>query len=114
MNNTKGTTEMQTDPDVIEIFATPEVRKAFTALGESFKHAARVLGSVARAAADFAAATLSNMCALYRKAAKVQAALNEAPPKVRHLALHGKKYRTKKKNINRALRDYQRRHKNDT
>lgn len=45
------------------------------------------------------------------KAAEVKAALNEAPPRVRHLAEHGKKYRTRKKNINRALRDYRRRHR---
>ncbi len=70
--------------------------KAFTALYEACKQAAESLGKKVRAAA------------------KVRAALNEAPPKVRHLALHGKKYRAKKKNINRALRDYQRRDKNDT
>lgn len=71
-------------------YNSPDVTKAFTALGEACKQAAESLGK------------------------KVRAALNEAPPKVRHLALHGKKYRTQKKNINRALRDSQRRHKNDT
>lgn len=41
--------------------------------------------------------------------AEYKAALNEAPPRVRHLALHSKKHRTRKKNINRALREYRRR-----
>lgn len=38
-----------------------------------------------------------------------KAALNEAPPRVRHLALHSKKKRVRNKNINRALREYRRR-----
>lgn len=111
MSKTKDTTEMQTDPDVVEAFATPEVRKAFTALGEACKQAAMALGGVVRAAADCAATILSNVGALYSKAAKVQAALKEAPPRVRHLATNSKKYRTQKKNINRALREYERRRK---
>lgn len=111
MSKTKDTTEMQTDPDVVEAFATPEVRKAFTALDEACKQMAVTLGAIVRAAADYAAAILSNVGALYSKAKRVQAALKEAPPHVRHLACRGKKYRTQKKNINRALREYRRRHK---
>lgn len=111
MSKTKDTTEMQTDPDVFEAFATPEVRKAFTALGEACKKMAVTLGAIVRAAADYAATTLSNVGALYSKATRVQAALKEAPPRVRHLAEHSKKYRTAKKNTNRALREYRRRHK---
>lgn len=37
---------------------------------------------------------------------------DETSPRVRHLILHGKP-RTRKKNINRALREYKRRHKNE-
>lgn len=110
MNETKGTTEMQTDPDVAEIFAAPDVVKAFTALGEALKQAGEVFGRVIRAYADAIAAILHgvNFAGLL-KAAKMQNALKEAPPRVRHLAKHGKKYRTRKKNINRALRDYEKR-----
>lgn len=43
------------------------------------------------------------------KAIERRVVLNEAPPKVRHLAKHAKKARTRNKNINRALREYQRR-----
>ena len=39
-------------------------------------------------------------------------ALVGASPRVRHLALHGRKYRTRKKNLHRALREYERRRKN--
>jgi hypothetical protein len=94
-----------------EVKISPKTRKAFTALGEACKQAAMALGVVVRAAADCAAIILSNAGALYSKAAKVQAALKEAPPRVRHLAEHSKKYRTAKKNTNRALREYRRRHK---
>ncbi len=44
-----------------------------------------------------------------RKTAELKAAIAEAPPRVRHLAMHGKKYRTQKKNIARALREHRRR-----
>jgi hypothetical protein len=43
-----------------------------------------------------------------QNAAETQAALKAAPPRVRHLATHSKKRRTRKKNINRALREYRR------
>ena len=86
-----------------EVKINPDIAKAFTALGEACK----------RAAADCVAAIAGGMdIAQLLKAAEVQAALNEAPPRVRHLAEHGKKYRTRKKNINRALREYQRRSRN--
>lgn len=77
-------------------------------MGESLRDAAKSLGASCRAYADAVAAILHgvNFTQLL-KTAKVQAALKEAPPKVRHLAKHGKKYRTRKKNINRALRDYE-------
>lgn len=58
-----------------------------------------------RAILDFAAAALP----LQAAAKEMQAALNEAPPRVRYLAKHGKKHRTRKKNLNRALREYKRR-----
>lgn len=106
--------EMQIDPNVAEIFAAPDVAKAFTALGEACKRAAESLGKMVRAAADCVAAIARGMdIPALLKALEVQKALNEAPPRVRHLAQHGKKYRTRKKNINRALREYRRRLKRD-
>ena len=90
-----------------EMKISPDVAKAFTALGESCKQAAEALGRAFRAAANCMVAMARGVdIAQILKAAKVQAALNEAPPRVRHLAQHGKKYRTRKKNINRALREY--------
>lgn len=71
---------------------------------------AKSLGAFCRAYADAIAAILHDVnFAKLLKAAKMQDALKEAPPKVRHLAKHGKKYRTRKKNLNRALRDYEKR-----
>jgi hypothetical protein len=93
-----------------EMKISPDVAKAFTALGEACKQAAEALGKAVRAAADCVVAMARGIdIAQLLKAAKVQEALKEAPPRVRHLAQHGKKYRTCKKNINRALREYQRR-----
>ena len=43
-----------------------------------------------------------------KRAAEIKVALNEAPPRVRHLAIHSKKKRVRNKNINRALREYRR------
>ena len=93
-----------------EVKINPDIAKAFKALGEACVQAAEALGKAVRAAADCVVAMARGVdIAQLLKAAKVQAALNEAPPRVRHLAEHGKKYRTRKKNINRALREYQRR-----
>ena len=93
-----------------EVKISPDVAKAFTALGEACRQTTEALGKFSRAAVDCMVAIARGVdIAQLLKAAKVQAALNEAPPRVRHLAEHGKKYRTRKKNINRALRDYERR-----
>ena len=74
-----------------EVKINPDVAKAFTALGEACKQTAKALGKALRAAAVWIVS------------------IKEAPPRVRHLALRGKKHRTRKKNINRALREHQRR-----
>lgn len=93
-----------------EMKISPDVAKAFTALGEAYKQAAEALGKAVRAAADCVVAIARGVdIAQLLKAAKVQEALKEAPLRVRHLAEHSKKHRTRKKNINRALREYQRR-----
>lgn len=93
-----------------EMLITPEVSKAFAALGEACKLFTELLGGIVRAATDCVVAIARGAdTAQLLKAAKVETALKEATPRVRHLALHGKKYRTRKKNINRALREYQRR-----
>ena len=87
---------------------TDNLQTALQRMRESLCEAAKRLGEFFRAYADAIATILRgvNFTQLL-KTAKVQAALSEAPPKVRHLAKHGKKYRTRKKNINRALRDYE-------
>lgn len=91
---------------------SPELTKVFTALGEACKQTADTLGKFVRAAVDCVVAMARGMdIAQFLKAAGVQAALKEAPPRVRHLAQHSKKHRTRKKNINRALREYRRRRK---
>lgn len=97
-----------------ERLITPDVRESFVALGRALAQAGEALGKVVWAAVDcLVAIARGTDIAQLLKAAEVKAALNEAPPRVRHLAEHGKKYRTRKKNINRALRDYQRRRKRD-
>lgn len=75
--------------------------------GAALNRTAKALADFIRAMVEFAAAALPNLT----EAAEVQAALKEAPPRVRHLAQHSKKHRTRKKNINRALREYRRRRK---
>lgn len=98
-----------------EMRIDPDVAKSFTAMGEACKQAAEALGKFVRAAADCVAAILRGVNpAQLLKAAKVQAALKEAPPRVRHLARHAKKHRVRKKNANRALREYERRQRYDT
>lgn len=97
-----------------EVKINPDVAKAFTALGEACEQAAKALGKAVLAAACVVAAIVRGVdVAKLQKAAKMQAALNEASPRVRHLADHGKKYRTQKKNINRALRDYERKRRQE-
>lgn len=89
---------------------SPEVSEAFTKMGEACKKTAEALVDLLRAAVGCVVAIARGVdIAQLLKTAKVQAALNEAPPRVRHLATHGKKYRTRKKNVNRALREYRRR-----
>lgn len=88
-------------------YNSPDVAQAFTALGEACLQTAEALGKAVRAAADCAVAMVRGWDSA--RLLKVRAALNEAPPRVRHLAEHGKKIRTQKKNINRAVKDYERR-----
>ena len=87
-----------------------DVTKAITELGEACKQVVEALGKAIQAAANCIAAWFQGVdLAQLLKTVEAQQALKEAPPKVRHLALHGKKRRTRKKNINRALREYQKR-----
>lgn len=80
---------------------------------DPLQRAGEALGRTGKALADFIRAMVDYVAAIcppeLLEAAKAQHALNEAPPRVRHLALHSKKHRTRKKNINRALREYHRR-----
>ena len=80
--------------------------------GEALGRVVNGIGDFIHAMAQFADETFPiflQAVADYGK--EYKAALNEAPPRVRHLALHSKKHRTRKKNINRALREYRRRAK---
>lgn len=88
--------------------STDNLQEELQRLSENIREAAKSLASVILAFRDGVRAICqgANFTQLL-KTAKVQAALKEAPPKVRHLAKHGKKYRTRKKNINRALREYE-------
>lgn len=86
---------------------------ALCRLGEAAASAARALLRCYNAFADAVGAIFESLdVALLLKSARVQVALKEAPPRVRHLANNHKKRRVRKKNINRALRDYERRHRN--
>lgn len=80
-------------------------------LGEATGHAVEAFGEFCRACIDCAVAVLANVD--LSRAMELSEALKEAPPKVQHLAKHAKKKRTRKKNANRALREYRRRHKSD-
>lgn len=87
-----------------KILLSPETAKAFTELCKACKQAAEALGRACRAAVDFA----GELCSLVEFEKQREAAIVErASPRVRHLAKYGKKARTRKKNINRAWREYQ-------
>lgn len=78
---------------------------------EPLLRASVALGRACAAVADFICAMaqfVAEVLPLLPDAMELQAALNEAPPRVRHLAAHGKKRRTRKKNIRRALREHKR------
>lgn len=94
-----------------EMMFSPDIVKAFTALGEACKQFGKFMGVILRAATEYVVTMYQQTTAQLIKAAEVKAALKEAPPRVRHLAEHSKKYRTRKKSINRALREYRRRHR---
>lgn len=89
-----------------EVQLSPAVAKSLTAMGKACGQAAEALVRFCRAYIAFAA----ELCSLGEFEKQREAAVIKcAPPRVRHLAQHGKKYRTRKKNINRAWREYQRR-----
>lgn len=81
---------------------------------EAAADAAVKLGPMIRRAAEAVRSLASSVVHCLEESSWLEkaAALNEAPPRVRHLALRSKKRRVQKKNINRALREYRRRRKN--
>lgn len=84
---------------------------AMRRLGEAARDAAESLGRCCRAFGDAVCAIFGSLDFAYLlKAARVRAALEKAPPRVRHLANNHKKRRVRKKNIHRALREYERSH----
>lgn len=86
-----------------------EGAKAFGELADACKQAFDALIKITRAAINYLAAIYSgpDIKRILRDAEK-KAALKEATPRVRYLAKHAKKMRTRKKNITRALREYRR------
>lgn len=84
--------------------------------GEAFGRAANALGVFTVSITDWANACLDAWYTMVglplaehmqKKREQIKALL-AASPRVRHLAQHHRKYRTRKKNINRALREYKR------
>ena len=84
-------------------------------ISEPLQRAGEAAGRVIKGLVDFGRAMVeyvASICTpILLEAARTQQALKEAPPRVRHLAYNSKKHRVQKKNINRALREYQRRQK---
>lgn len=82
-------------------------------ISEPLQRASRALDRGVKGLCDFVRAMVEYLAAIcppeLLKNAKVQQALKEAQPRIRHLAYNSKKHRVQKKNINRALREYQRR-----
>lgn len=114
----KRSTEPSVFTDTMDI--DPAITKSLTALAEACKEAAEALGKSILAAANCLNIWTQKVSAeegplkpFFQsiRAMEVQKALNEAPSRVRHLAKHSKKHRTRKKNLNRAMREYQRRKK---
>lgn len=84
-----------------------KIQEPLQRAGEALGRTCQGLADFIRAMVEFAAVVLTPDAI---EAAKTQVAIAQAPPKVRHLAKHGK-HRTRKKNTNRALREYKRRTK---
>lgn len=85
------------------------VSGAMQRLGEACAQAIEALTDIFKTCMDYYIVPIYDSLAQYfQNARETQAALKAAPPRVRHLALHSKKCRTRKKNINRALREYRR------
>ena len=86
-------------------------------LSDSLQRAVAALGCAVKSIADFISAMMEYTVTIcppeLLEATRQQQAIKEAPPKVRHLALRGKKRRTRKKNVHRAMREYQRRSRHD-
>lgn len=89
----------------------------FDRISDPLQRVGEALGRTARALGDFIRAMVEYVAAIcppeLLRAAREQQALKEAQPRVRHLAYNSKKHRVQKKNINRAMREYQRRLRHD-
>lgn len=85
------------------------VSGAMQRLGEACAQAVDAMVDIWQACMDHYIQPFFHILGRYlQNGVETQAALMVAPPRVRHLALHSKKRRTRKKNINRALREYRR------
>ena len=87
-----------------------ELTPSLAALSGALLQAGEAILKAATGMAAFIQRFVSSLPYIYGNMDKI-AALVEAPPRVRRLALYGKKYRTRKKNINRALREKAKREK---
>lgn len=84
------------------------VSDALVRLGDAAKRAGQALLDTMQALADVYVEMWKNVVAYLPDAIDDAAALAQAPPRVRHLALHGKKRKTRKKNLNRTRKLYHR------
>lgn len=89
------------------------LQDALTSLVEAAGRAARALGDMLCALSKAVAIYSNNITTpklwlILKERDRAPAILAQAPPRVRHLALHGKKRKTRKKNLNRARKLYRR------
>lgn len=87
------------------------LQDALTSAGEAAARAARAFGDMLCALSKAVAIYSNNVTTpmlwlILKEGDRASAILDQAPPRVRHLALHGKKRRTRKKNLNRARKLY--------
>lgn len=87
----------------------PRFSEALEEVSRSFGNFCSALADIIRACVEFTLTVLPpETIEAAAKDPQLTAALLNASPRVRHQALHGRKHRTRKKNRNRALREYQR------
>lgn len=104
------------EKEIERSYGGPELNGAYCAqcaMGISIREMGRAMSTFAQSIGDYISEILDDVISVVRenllqdKAEKD--AIKASSTRVRHLATHGKKRRTRKKNINRAMREYQKR-----